>query len=144
MYESPIDIIYGEMQTQIENDVLKAVQRVSVNVNKEELLKALQYDREQYSKGYENGLNANRWIPCSERLPEKRDWYLAIFKEPDTGFIALPYIAEYLMGNHTAYTTNDGWIIKDCTDICDRESLYHKNLECVAWMPLPDPMKIME
>ena len=86
----------------------------------------------------------NAWIPCSERLPEKRDWYLAIFKEPDTGFIALPYIAAYLMGKHTAYTTNDGWIIKDCTDICDRESLYHKNLECVAWMPLPDPMKIME
>jgi hypothetical protein len=93
----------------------------------------------QLAEEYNNG-----WIPCSERLPEKRDWYLAIFKEPDTGFIALPYIAEYLMGNHTAYTTNDGWIIKDCTDICDRESLYHKNLECVAWMPLPDPMKIME
>lgn len=79
------------------------------------------------------------WIPCSERLPEKRDWYLAVFKEPDTGFIGLPYIADYLMGKHTAYTTNDGWIIKDCTDICNRESLYHKNLECVAWMPLPEP-----
>ena len=81
------------------------------------------------------------WIPCSERLPEKRDWYLAMFKEPDTGFIGLPYIADYLMGNHTAYTTKDGWIIKDCTDRNDCESLYHKNLECVAWMPLPEPYK---
>lgn len=82
-----------------------------------------------------------KWIPCSERLPEKRDWYLAVFKEPDTGFIGLPYIADYLMGNHTAYTTKDGWIIKDCTDRNDCESLYHKNLECVAWMPLPEPYK---
>lgn len=82
-----------------------------------------------------------KWIPCSERLPEKRDWYLAVFKEPDTGFIGLPYIADYLMGNHTAYTTKDGWIIKDCTDRYDCESLYHKNLECVAWMPLPEPYK---
>ena len=89
----------------------------------------------------EQGKLFGKWIPCSERLPKKRDWYLAIFKEPGTGFIGLPYIADYLMGNHTAYTTNDGWIIKDCTDICDRESLYHKNLECVAWMPLPEPYK---
>ena len=83
----------------------------------------------------------NKWIPCSDRFPEKRDWYLAVFKEPDTGFIGLPYIADYLMGNHTAYTTKDGWIIKDCTDRHDCESLYHKNLECVAWMPLPEPYK---
>ena len=82
-----------------------------------------------------------KWIPCSERLPKKRDWYLAVFKEPDTGFIGLPYIADYLMGNHTAYTTKDGWIIKDCTDRHDCESLYHKNLECVAWMLLPEPYK---
>ena len=89
----------------------------------------------------EKGELFGKWIPCSERLPEKRDWYLAVFKEPDTGFIGLPYIAEYLMGKHTAYTTNDGWIIKDCTDICNRESLYHKKLKCVAWMPLPEPYK---
>ena len=26
-----------------------------------------------------------RWIPVSEKLPNDRDWYLGIFKEPDTG-----------------------------------------------------------
>lgn len=36
------------------NDV-NAVQRVGVNVDKDELIKALQYDRGQYDKGYADG-----------------------------------------------------------------------------------------
>ena len=78
------------------------------------------------------------WILCSERLPEKRSWYLALFKESSTGFVGLPYIADYLMGNHTNWTTKDGWIIKDCTD-SDKANEYFKDLECVAWQPLPNP-----
>lgn len=57
MYESPVNVIYGEMQTQIEGDIFKAIQNVGVDVNKEELIKALMYDREQYSKGYSDGYN---------------------------------------------------------------------------------------
>ena len=84
----------------------------------------------------------NGWIPCSERLPEERDWYLAVFEEVDTGFIGLPYIADYLMGEHTIYTTEDGWIIHNCTDREDVSSeYYYKNLRCVAWQPLPEPFK---
>lgn len=55
MYKSPIDIIYGQMETQLEGTVLKAVQKVGVNVDKEELIRALQYDRDQYHKGYSDG-----------------------------------------------------------------------------------------
>ena len=55
MYQSPIEIIHDNMRMQIEGEVYKAVQRVGVTVDKEELLKALQYDREQYKKGYEDG-----------------------------------------------------------------------------------------
>ena len=55
MYESPVNVIYGEMQTQIEGDIFKAIQNVGIDVNKEELIKAMQYDREQYSKGYSDG-----------------------------------------------------------------------------------------
>ena len=83
----------------------------------------------------------NGWIPCSERLPEERDWYLAVFEEVDTGFIGLPYIAEYLMGKHTIFTTEDGWIIHNCTDREDVSSEYYKKLRCVAWQPLPKPYK---
>lgn len=55
MYKSPIEIIYGQMETQIEGDILRAVQSYYPNVDKEELLRALQYDRNQYEKGYADG-----------------------------------------------------------------------------------------
>lgn len=55
MWESPVSVIYGEMQTQIEGDIYKAIQNVGIDVDKEELLKALMYDRNQYEKGYKDG-----------------------------------------------------------------------------------------
>ena len=61
MYNSPIEKIYSELQTQMvqedENMVMKAIRKVGVNVDKGELIKALQYDRDQYTKGYEDGKN---------------------------------------------------------------------------------------
>ena len=55
MYKSPIEIIYGQMETQMEGDILRAVQKYGINVDKEELIRALQYDRNQYEKGYADG-----------------------------------------------------------------------------------------
>lgn len=83
--------------------------------------------------------NMNKWIPVSERLPEERDWYLGIFKEPDTGWInPIPFICDYLLGMKTEATTEDGWILKNCTDR-EKRIDYYFNLECVAWLPLPEP-----
>lgn len=56
MYQGPILLIYSEMQRQVENFVLTAVQKVGVNVDKDELLKALAYDRGQYVKGRADAL----------------------------------------------------------------------------------------
>ena len=53
-YRSPIEVIQTQMRNQIECEIYKAVMNVGVNVDKEELLKALQYDREQYQKGYKD------------------------------------------------------------------------------------------
>lgn len=53
-YQSPIEVIQTQMRNQIEGEIYKAVMNVGVNVDKEELLKALQYDREQYQKGYKD------------------------------------------------------------------------------------------
>lgn len=61
MYESPIEILYGAIQDKIvkesEDRIMYEVNRqVGVNVKKEELLKALEYDRHQYEKGYEDAM----------------------------------------------------------------------------------------
>ena len=55
MYESPIKIIAGKIQTQIDDEIYRAVQNVGINVDREELLKALEYDRGQYKKGFDDG-----------------------------------------------------------------------------------------
>ena len=81
----------------------------------------------------------NRWIPVSEKLPADRDWYLGVFREPDTDFIGIPYICDYV-GEVTKGTTNEGWILRGFTDIDDVND-YIKSLECVAWQPLPEPYK---
>ena len=53
-YQSPITMIAQEIETKIENDCVKAVQRYGFDVDAKELYKALNYDREQYQKGYED------------------------------------------------------------------------------------------
>lgn len=55
MYESPITQMLDEMKMHYEDGVYKAVQNVGFHVDKEELAKALQYDRGQYNKGYKDG-----------------------------------------------------------------------------------------
>lgn len=76
------------------------------------------------------------WIPVSEGLPKERDWYLAVFRESDTGFILIPRVAEYV-GRETKITTKDYWIIIDLSTPVE----YIRNLECIAWQPKPEPWK---
>jgi hypothetical protein len=73
-----------------------------------------------------------RWIPVSERLPEEREWYLVVFKEKDTDFKLIPRVADYI-GNG-----ENEWQIID-EDGLGQE--YRSILECVAWMPLPEPYR---
>lgn len=71
MYESPIKITYSEPEAielasiaerigqgvaaQQEEYIYGAIAKMGVTVDKDELLKALQYDRDQYEKGYADG-----------------------------------------------------------------------------------------
>lgn len=52
MYKSPIDILTNDIVTAEENAVIQAVVKCGINVDKDELVKALAYDRGQYEKGY--------------------------------------------------------------------------------------------
>ena len=73
-YQSPIDIIYTEQQTKLENSIYEAVQKVNINVDKEELIKALKYDREQYNEGYTNGYTdgyTDGYVKAIEELKNK-------------------------------------------------------------------------
>lgn len=67
-YKSPIEIISGEVQTKLEGDVLKVIQNYDITVDKDELLKALAYDRDQYRKGWEDGWVHAKWdiIRCKD------------------------------------------------------------------------------
>lgn len=62
-YEAPIEINIEEdfpdlgsmAVSEIENMICSAVLKVGITVDKEELIKALRYDRGQYEKGYADG-----------------------------------------------------------------------------------------
>lgn len=65
MYESPIELIIGdyikdvankiieERDNKIENEICYTINtKYGINIDKEELMRALAYDRDQYAKGY--------------------------------------------------------------------------------------------
>lgn len=54
-YTPPIQTVMRDVELQIENGVYKDVQGYNIDVDKDELIKALQHDREQYIKGYVQG-----------------------------------------------------------------------------------------
>jgi hypothetical protein len=59
MYESPVHLVLQDVQNQIDQEieqtVITAVRKFGVDVDKDELIKALQYDRRQYERGYLDG-----------------------------------------------------------------------------------------
>lgn len=59
-YESPIKAIETKMQFEFEGELMRAVKSLGFDVDKDELLRALQYDREQYAKGYAAGVAADK------------------------------------------------------------------------------------
>ena len=55
MYKSPIELMRTQIETDFENQIITAVARTGIHVDKHELIKALQYDRNQYDKGFDDG-----------------------------------------------------------------------------------------
>ena len=76
--EGTADKISKYIAGEIDNLILESCVKVGCDVNEEELIKALQYDRGQYEKGYADGKRDAQphWVSVEERLPEKNGAYL--------------------------------------------------------------------
>ena len=77
MYKSPIEIklndIVSDAVEKADEYIVRFVQQVGVNVDKDELIKALKYDREQYEKGWND--RDNEIVRCKDCVYATRnDW----------------------------------------------------------------------
>lgn len=61
-YSSPVNVwiteVQQDFQKQVDEQVYKEVINVGISVDKRELLKALEYDRKQYEKGFQDGVQS--------------------------------------------------------------------------------------
>ena len=101
-YQSPIELIMSDMNTHIQNasleremdiesTILKAIEKVGVNIDKDELIMTIHYDRNQYQKGYNDRdaeivrcrdckhYKPNSFFECSLHgaCQPKPDWFCA-------------------------------------------------------------------
>lgn len=134
-WESPISIVTENIMkcvksanSAIEGKVMEAIVNVGIDVNKDELIKAMQYDRDQYSKGYTNGYNAgynaDKWISVQDRLPDRDELVLCIGAKGGM-FLGERLSLRWDGKSAYAYVPNS------------RGGRY-----AVYWMPLPEPPKM--
>lgn len=125
MYKSPIEVCVTEMQhkfeERIEGDIIKVIHNYGISIDKEELIKALDYDRQQYEAGYRDGLNTDRWISVEDRLPEQGGAYII--------YAGIVGIAWYKKGSQL-WESPSGLV----TEISDGLVTH--------WMPLPAPPEV--
>lgn len=125
MYNSPIKtgLMYRELVKEVNKDtdeqIYKAVVACGVDVDRDELLRALRYDREQYDAGFTVGYRAAtpKWIPVEERLPEKDKLVLCIWERVGYGHCGF-----------ARYQRDDVWYVSN-------EGMP----KVTHWMPLPEP-----
>ena len=58
-YKSPIEIVYNGFETKLAGDIYEAIHHYGIDFDKDELVKALKYDRNQYEKGFIDGSKLN-------------------------------------------------------------------------------------
>lgn len=125
MWESPILIYQTAMNgitTEIDGQIIAEIKtQVGIDINKEELIKAINYDRDSYNKGYNDGLNADRWIPVERELPKENETVMA-----SCGQCVFP---------EARYSKKYGW-----EGLADSLGDYWETIYDVeAWQPLPKP-----
>lgn len=99
-YQSPIEVVQTQLQSKVEEAIFKAVMKADIYVDKDELLKALAYDRHQYQKGYNDRdreivrckdcrfCEEGEYMECMKRVgwfPVKPDWFCADGRRKEGG-----------------------------------------------------------
>lgn len=71
-YDSPIRVFAKNIAQDFDGRVLKEIREMGIYVDKNELIKALQYDRNQYEKGFDDGVKVgvrnrdNQIVRCKD------------------------------------------------------------------------------
>ena len=136
MYECPIIITMMRDFTEnqmIERDnaiTLKIQEKIGIDVDKEELIKALNYDRQQYEKGYADAKAeyAPKWTRFEDGLPEDGERVLIYADTEDAYEIAKRHLVEFSEDEYEweVFSTFGYEYALDDEDV-------------IAWMPLPKP-----
>lgn len=125
MWESPIHVftrtVAPQISEKLDGAIFEAVLETNIEVDRDELIKALAYDRHQYDAGYSDGLidAQPKWISVKDRLPEDDADYLV-------------WVADTCTVERAMYYGDGEWLTEDLDDLT--RLVTH-------WMPLPEPPK---
>lgn len=128
-YISPIML---SIRHGVDNAVMGAVVEVGVSVHKQELEKALRYDRDQYAAGYRAGKEAAapKWISTNTPPKFTSDYLVYVWVSYPDGISGM----EMRTANYN--TVRKEWTVN------------HGRLEAIGcpshWMPLPEAPKEVE
>lgn len=120
-----IERIRQDAEAEFEKNVLHAVLECGVVVDKDELIKALQYDRDQFQKGFAAGVEwaGPKWISVEDDLPAYViDSFLVCY---DDGLVGIADWSHDLWENNWWFHTDGEY---------DIDGITH-------WMPLPKAPK---
>lgn len=114
-----IEQICADVRTEQERELLCIVQSYGFNIDRTRLVAALTDARRFYNEGYEDGQHTSRWISVEERLPEKGDVVLTVWR------------GEIEFARYTPHRL--GWY--------NLTARYDSPNAVTHWMPLPEPPK---
>ena len=137
-YESPIMVFSREKLREMQDDaVFTAILEIGVKVDKDELIKAIEYDRDQYDKGYQDGYNADKWISITNAYPDGKGKFLCLVKSTFGTRYEIRSFAPKLS------EVDSDFVGEDCPGFYyfDREHGLIEDIYVTHWMPLPEKPK---
>jgi hypothetical protein len=127
------DLHYKEASLKLEGDIMRAVHEVGISVDKERLVQALKDARAFFNEGYIAGMTdakdtnvPSKWIPVTERLPERFVDVLCYFPEKDYGSPIMVDYNESTEEETACFASEFKWG------------------KVTHWVPLPEPPKEVE